>query len=378
VYAPGCGKSESTPERYELSCSKSAGTIESYTLGCGKDITTVESYALNCGKDESTVEFYDLSCGKNESTIESYNLSCGRDVNTVENYALGCGMTEGQTDYYALSCGKVAGETEYYVLGCGKDERTVEGYQLACGKDEGKAAPFLLSCGMSQKTALGTLEISQEGDELLVKAEGIAVTGCLWSDGSKEERLANVVPDSEYTCLVSYLDHGHEQQAELRVRTEAAPNIKEEVVQPVKVEMESFATEEEPTESTESIRQPVVYQPASQEGPWESWMFVAGAVVVILASVLVGVYFLWSKIALLYCYDTNREYKLLGILIVHKNQQNYKVRIERRIWTRASVNRYRLALNRRLQKKAMDLPLVIETEEQNLVRPLEEFVDFAL
>ncbi len=319
VYVLGCGKSESTPERYELNCGKDTNNIEYYTLGCGKDKTTVEIYASNCGKDENTVESYALSCEKDENIIESYALSCGMDVNTVEQYTLGCGKEEGQTDHYALSCGKDAGQTEYYVLGCGKEESTVEKYYMAC---------------------------------------------------DKEEQQSSVAPDPEDSSPISYIEN--------ELETQAPPVVQEEVVQPVKVEMESFAKEEEPLESTESIRQTVVYQPVSQEGPWESWMFVAGAVAVVLVAVLVGVYFLWSQIALLYCYDSNREYKLLGILTVHKNQQNYKVRIERRIWARAAVNRYRLALNRRLQKKAMDLPLVIETEEQNLVLPLEEFVDFAL
>ena len=343
VYVLGCGKTTNTAEYYQLNCGKTVDTLEYYDLGCGKTISTVEKYDLGCEKDSSTVERYELGCGKTAATVEKYALDCGKTVETVEKYDLSCGKTAATVEKYDLTCGKNEESVEGYSLGCNKNEQTIEYYELQC---EGK-------------------ELVQEEGETGVKSDGseaLAESETPEKDGAEKEQDSMRQP-----VKVGLKDSAHAQEA---LDGETGQVREDDSVEEGSSEAGAGDMLVAGMVNSQDGR-------AEQKGmsSWGKMILAAGSVTALLA---VCLYLLWKNVAVLYCYDRDRRYRMLGIVAVHKKQEKYRVQIDRRIWSRATVNRYRLAISRRLQKKAEDLPLLIETESQNLVLPLEEFVDFAL
>ena len=373
-YKLNCGKTTDTVIRYELGCGKEQGAVEYYTLGCGKDEMTVEKYELNCGKTAETVEKYGLSCGKTTSTVEKYGLGCGKTEQTVEGYHPGCGKNELTIEKYALSCGKQQGAAEYYTLGCGKNEKTLESYRTIYQEQGG----YELNCGMQEGEVLGLLWLTEEDGVLKVESEGIQIAGYLWSDGSTESSLKKESSETGYTCRVSCFDGHSVYEMELVSEEESS------VLQPVKVElaksMPQDSSETIETVSVQPLAASIVPLEETKQGKTQipvaaSAVLVSGVGVGIL---VLGIWFCRKKLAILYCYDQDRRYRLLGVLPVRKHQGRYRIQIHKNIRSRATMNRYRLAMGAGLWKSEERLQLQIDTGDQNLVLPIEEFVDFAL
>lgn len=178
----------------------------SYSLGCGKNESTPEKYNKTCGKDESTVEGYDLNCGKTEETVEGYQLSCGKNEQTVEKHDLGCGKTE----------------------------QTAERYETGCTP----SVTYALNCGKKEGEPLGKLSLIEKEGDLSVSAKGLTVQEYQWSTGESGEKLQNIKPETTYSCKVTFTDGMNKRSEELTITTAKKKPL---VKQPVKVPWNEMA-----------------------------------------------------------------------------------------------------------------------------------------
>lgn len=404
-----------------------------YTLGCGKSETVAERYLAGCGKDETTLEGYETACGMSESTVVSYRAACGKNQGTIESYALQCDRT-----------------ADGYAPGCGRTEQTVERYETGCGAP----VTYSVGCGHSQGEVLGSLRMTESGGCLYVEADGIAVEGYRWSDGSRERTLSETRPGTVYTCTVSYLDGTARHSVELTAKTEEERAQEEEPASEEGTTGEQFSDSEA---GPARILRKSLYQreaggasdtaPDMRKDAWldreevsgfrkgmeeidEAWEDIWEEMEVPLAKIpdaeaaagekedeygegafttgeLIGpsavlygsrfsqralvavcavsapaaaavLFLLWSRCAVLYCYDDRERYRMLGILRAGREKDGYRVRIAGRKLDRGATRRYRIAVNRWLRGKREGSRFVVETDRQKLNLVLEEYVDFAL